>query len=156
MVMKYVPKGLDADFAGPAPKRDFRPGEAAGFEGIRASLDRVLQVCDIAPSQPQTGHDLKTYTRDLLAEVAKHTVKYSTFASRKGSPDAHLEYAERIIADAMEEPYRKGVLREIKTVDRSGREVFEFVGNKSQWMSRWKGPVQQMTHVDGIPVSEML
>lgn len=144
------PQGVDRDFPGPCVKTDYAPGEKAAFDEVRARLDRPLQVCQIAPLQPQERHDPASYEADLLAVVAQHTERFTTFDASHGP--LLRKYANQIVADAMHEPARKGELREVVIVDRAGREIREFVGAKKSWLSQFEGPVMTGSIcIDGQP-----
>lgn len=149
-IMLPVKTGIDRDWLGPAPKATFKPGEKEAFQAVRDRLDRVLQVTRTVPSFPQHSHTPESYEQDLLAVVAQHSEKFSTFDRQHGL--LLRKYAPQIIQDAMREPHRKGELREVVTVDRSGREIREYVGSKSGWLGAFKGPVQvSAIHIDGQP-----
>ncbi|CAE6944127.1 hypothetical protein R75471_05524 [Paraburkholderia domus] len=144
------PQGVDRDFPGPCVKTDYAPGEKAAFQAVRQRLDRPLQVCGIAPLQPQERHDPASYEADLLAVVAQHTERFTTFDASHGP--LLRKYANQIVADAMHEPARKGELREVRTTDRSGREITEYVGSKKSWMQHFEGPTMLGTfYVNGQP-----
>ncbi|MGP8439948.1 hypothetical protein ACT2FY_32275 [Paraburkholderia fungorum] len=138
-IVPPVKTGIDADWLGPMPRESFSVGEKEQFQGVRDRLDRVLQVTRVVPSYPQQHHTPQSYEEGLLAEVAKHSEKFTTFDRQHGP--LLRKYAPQIIQDAMNEPHRLGILREIKMVDRSGREISEFVGDKSGWLGQFKGPM---------------
>lgn len=148
-VVPPVPQGLDKDWPGPAPKETFKLGEREAFQAARDRLDRVLQVTRIVPSYPQQYHTPATYEEGLLAEVAKHSERFTTFDRQHGK--LLTKYAKSIVEDAMSEPRRQGRLAEIKTVDRSGRTVTEFVGAKT-WLDQFRAPVTvSAIYLDGQP-----
>jgi len=144
-----IPKGLDLDWPGPQPKSesDFQPGERAVYEEIRAGLDAALQVCGVVPSMPQMGHTPASYERQLVDALSLHTPR-RTQASPQMPPDEMAKHRARVVAEALREPARKGELREVVTVDRSGREIHEFYGVKS-WMNRFRGIPQIGTLHEG-------
>lgn len=119
--------------------------EHRAFNAVRAQYDRVLQATGSTPYYPtaecKTPND---YRRQLLATIAPHTQTYKGTNARAISDEGLAHVEAKIIADAMQEPRRLGVLREIRTKDRSGRDVLEFVGD-SGWFRSMKGPVSVMT-----------
>ena len=154
------PGSVDADNIGPLPRQTpFAPGEREAFQAARDRLDRAMQVAGIVPNTPQewqTTPDL--YERLLLNVLAKHTESYtkadclSAGAERLQRLRDGVGDVPGIVAEALAEPHRKGVLREVKIVDATGREIREFVGPKRAWMNPLKAPLQvSPIYVDGRP-----
>jgi hypothetical protein len=62
----------------------------------------------------------------------------------------------KVINPILDVPRRKGVLAEVKKIDRSGRVYSEFIGSKTAWMGQFRDQPKLMTHLDDVPVSEIL
>ncbi|WP_109481511.1 hypothetical protein [Paraburkholderia sp. C35] len=146
------------------PKEVFAPGEREAFQAKRDRLDRAMQVAGICPVFPQSHQTPATYERALLDVLTEHTVNYTRADCLRAS-DEQLQIMRDGVRDGMgrlktpgildevlAEPHRKGIMKEIKTVDQSGREWTEFVGPKSLWMNPLKGQIQgTCIAVDGKP-----
>lgn len=136
------------------PKEVFAPGEREAFQAARDRLDRAMQVAGIAPTYPQSHQTPATYERALLNVLAQHTVNYTRSDCLRASDEQVQRMRDGvrdgmgalktpgILDEALAEPYRKGIMREVKIVDRTGRESTEFVGPKSIWMNPLKGIAQ--------------
>ncbi|MGQ7938874.1 hypothetical protein [Paraburkholderia sp. D1E] len=152
-VMPVVLKGIAADSPGPSPRESYGPGERQRFEAIRGHVDRALQATGENVYQPQIGHKSpEAYTKAVLGVLAKHTEQHKRLATWS-IPDRSLaEYTQKIVGDALDSPRREGRLAEIVIVDRSGREVREFVGSKKSWMQHFEGPTMLGTiYINGQP-----
>lgn len=153
--LPQVPQGIDRDWPGPQPRQEYAAGERERFEAIRAELDRPLQAAQIKPSMPQAGHTPQSYERDLLRELSTHTRQYSALKTSTSpvlrQPRLLDQYKDEIVAEAMDEPRRRGELRPVVTKDRAGREITEFIGAKV-WLDAFRAPVfESPIFVDGKP-----
>jgi len=152
-----VAKGIDSDHVGPNPRQTpLSQAERQQFEQVRQRLDRALQACRVVPSVPQEAQTPEMYEASLLKHLAKHTggrMARLQFSPQE-SPEEIIRTCEKhnVVADALTEPHRMGTLREIRTVDATGRTQHEFVGNKAVWMDPLKGPaLASPIHLDGQP-----
>jgi hypothetical protein len=150
-----VRQGVDRDWPGPQPRQSYAVGEKEAFNRVRSELDRALQISGVAPSQPQEGHrDPRDYERSLLRELAFHTKQYSALKNPTSpvfkAPGLLDRYKGEILAEVMTEPHRQNRLAEIKSVDRTGRTIHEYVGPKRLWMSDFRAV--PMVSADGAVI----
>jgi hypothetical protein len=152
MSTHVIRKGVAADFPGPLCKTDYAPGEVDAYDAVREHLDSALQVAHIAPYQPAMGADPLQYQAGLLGALAQHTESYTTWDADSMDARVFNKYRDRILGEVMQEPHRLGTLAEVKTVDRAGREIREFVGNMKSWTSQFEGQVMvSPIYLDGQP-----
>lgn len=152
MSTHVIRKGVAADFPGPLAKTAYAPGEVDAFDAVREHLGPALQVASIAPYQPAMGADPLQYQAGLLGALAQHTESFTTWDAEHMDARVFDKYKGRILAEVMQEPHRLGTLAEVKTVDRAGREIHEFVGNMKSWTSQFEGPVMASPiYLDGQP-----
>lgn len=148
-----IPQGIAADPSGANPKQ-FPGWGSPGLEPykkVRTEFDIALQATGERAYFPQADvRDVGDYRRQLLTQLTRHTANYQRVDARFIG-DADLPRMQKqIIADALTEPHRQGRLAEVKVIDRTGREVSEFIGPKSAWMAPLKGRVQATgVRVDG-------
>jgi len=154
MVGQIVRRGIDADWSGPFPRQEFAPGERQEFENIRAALDTPLQVASLEPFQPQVHQQPLDYQIGLLNAVAKK-VRFPMLSEQTPAEEVQ-RFGPKIVGAVLAQPAREGRLAEIKKVDRTGREYSEFVGAKSAWMNPFSDVPKLMTHLEDVPVSDLL
>jgi hypothetical protein len=160
----YVPlkptaraNSIDSDHVGPNPRQTpLSQAERQQFEAIREKLDRALQATGVVPSMPQESQSPQQYEASLLRALAKHTSGRAARLefSPQETPEGTIKTLEKldVVADAIDAPRREGRLAAIRTTDRTGREITEFTGDKSQWMRSFKAPVlASPIHLDGVP-----
>ena len=148
-----IQQGFERDPSGAMPKQRIDPHEYAAYQAVRAELDRPIQVVGATPTYPQqdTARTPAAYRRQLLGSIAMHTREYQRYQCQYIPDDKLQSMQAAIVADALATPAREGRLAEVKIVDRTGREISEFVGDKA-WFRSMKGRVQATGIViDGIP-----
>lgn len=152
MDLPVVRHKIFSDIPGFAP-RDIPTADGPAFKAIRDEYDYPLQVAGATPLQPQADAvNCASYERQLLGDLAKHTKKFHRLDTSTISDELMERYKPQIIQDAMQAPYRENVMREVKTVDRTGREATEYVGPKSSWMNQFKAPGFKVISVKAGPV----
>lgn len=135
--LPVVLKGVDADFPGANTRTTYAPGEKEAFDRVRAEFDRVLQVTNVAVTQPQTFHQTpKQYEAALLAAICPHTAEWRAFDHEHGP--LLSKYKAKIVEDAMGEPARQGRLAEVKIVDERGLPRSEFIGPMKSWTKAYE------------------
>lgn len=135
-----VKQGYERDPGGLLPK-NVDPREYHAYQAVRAELDRPLQVVGAIPAWPQQECRCPDdYRRQLLRDIARHTRDYARVDTKFISDDKLMEMQAKIVADALAQPGRQGRLAEVKTTDRTGRNVSEFVGDTG-WFRGMKGPI---------------
>jgi hypothetical protein len=126
----------ERDIARETPKDFANHAERMKFEAIRAHADPVFQATRTAMPFPSDSENTEAYRLRLaccLLPVAK--VREGDLARA----DSNEARANVVFAKAWEAA-RRGPLTPIKSIDRTGREITEFVGAKSQWMAPYQKP----------------
>ena len=149
--LRVVRHALAIDQPGPAPK-DLTNAELPQFMTVRDQYDKPLQIAGAIPIAPQAScRSVADYERQLLADLARKSAGYTRLDCASIPDEMMPRYRERIVGDAMGAPHREGVLREVITTDRVGREIHEFVGLKT-WLSPFRAPAFRMVSMNDQPV----
>ncbi|NPT33448.1 hypothetical protein [Paraburkholderia xenovorans] len=151
------PNTIDSDYVGPNPRQSpLSPVERQQFEQVRQRLDRAMQVTGIVPSMPQESQSPQQYEAGLLRALASHAVggRFKSVDMSRSSDQQVIDSCEAhgIVDEVLDAPRREGRLAAIRTTDRTGREITEYVGAKSVWMTPLKAPAfVSPIHLDGQP-----
>lgn len=144
------PTKIETDWPGHAA---VLPVAARGdYEKLRSAYDYALQAAGVHPMKPQKHFPgLDGYEKQLLQTLAAKTQKFKGLDCMTIAPENLDRTREQIVCDAMDSARREGVLREIQTVDPTGRKISEFVGDKA-WFRSMKGrPQATGIVIDGVP-----
>lgn len=151
------PNTIDSDYVGPNPRQTpLSPAERAQFEQVRQRLDHALQACRVVPSVPQESQSPQQYEASLLRALASHATggRFKSVDMSRSSDQQVIASCEAhgIVDEAIDAPRREGRLAPIRTTDRTGREITEYVGAKRAWMDPLKAPAFISPIVlDGVP-----
>lgn len=113
--------------------------------GAQAKYDSVYQAFGDAAPRFLDGEDLSSYRRRLASDLKKHSKLWKE-VDVSALADSAFDVAEgQILADSVAVAQNPvdipaGILREIKTRDKTGREISTFYGRSSDWMSSFSGP----------------
>jgi hypothetical protein len=132
------------------------PAEEAEFQRITQQFDYARQAHRLPPIRPLNESSAE-YLRRQVNSLAPHTLSKETRAPLdgsvlKGGPAWLALHAARVVDSAMESAHRAPDLRQIKTIDQTGREILEFVGNKNVWLDQFRAPVLAgVVTINGVP-----
>jgi hypothetical protein len=121
------------------------------FRAIQAKADRAFQSHRAPMPAPAECEDALAY-RKRLAEKLQDAAGLRRIGYGACPETEFSKLESKVYDDAMAAAHAAPDLREIRTQDPTGRACSEFVGSKSSWMSRFKGPVQLMVGVQDRPV----
>lgn len=124
------------------------------FAKYQADAEPIYHAfAEQAPRQMQ-GERLLPYRRRLLSKLQKHSTDYKDVDLAIINDSALLAMAEkRIFADAANAARHpvdvtEGTLREVKTSDRTGRQISTFYGSVSAWTKQFKLPGRLVRHIN--------
>jgi len=121
------------DVPGAAPKTFKSDFERQVFESVRERADRPIQASGSVVTVPQQGDTPASYRATLVSEVVERTnLAGAGSLLAQASDMGALENV--VFSAAMATPEAQGRLAPIVTVDRAGREITEWVGDKKQWL----------------------
>jgi len=118
----------------------------AEYEVCQQRADQALQPFARRAGPPLLGEPIMSYRRRLAGEVQKHSPKWKDFPLAGVRADAFESQIEAAIyQDAAATPPRAepGVLRAIPRPSYGGHTIVEYIGQPSDWMDQFAGPVRQ-------------
>ena len=144
-------KRMDAEIAElkkNMPKQD-SDEDAALMADAQGKADSIMTLHGKRAPRPLMGETLLGYRRRVLSDLKQHSEAWKS-VDLAALPDAALMIAEGQIfkdsAAAAMNPVGvpEGTLREVVTIDGTGRRITSFVGEPSAWMSQWRSPSRRL------------
>ena len=122
------------------PKEYANANERMAFDAARARADTVFQAAKVPLPDPCAGETLEQFRYRMTTKLLPHTrLRSSDFPKLSAMPGDVMDNLENMVfADAVAQAHLSPELREVTFLDRSGRKVSEFLGQKSSWMNRFK------------------
>lgn len=112
----------------------------------QAKYDTVYQAFGDSAPRFLDGEMLSAYRRRVTADMQKHSPAWKSVDLGLIKSDEAFDIAEtQIMSDSMGVALNPtdipvGILREIKTRDKTGREISTFFGRSKDWMGSFSGP----------------
>lgn len=144
-----------ADIERALPKQLSDP-EFRAMADAQAGADRVYQAFGDSAPRPMNGEDLAGYRRRLANGLKRHSKAWGDVNIHAIADDKAFDVIEKsIYADAMATAISPadvpaGQLREMVSIDTTGRKITNFVGDPCAWMQGFAGPALRQTRL-GLP-----
>lgn len=135
-------------------KRAKADEEMPAMADAQARADGVAMALGARAPSPMAGEGLLAYRKRLVGQFKSRSPRYKDVDVGSVADAALLKviedgvYADAALSarDASTAP--AGELREVKTRDRAGREISEFVGEPNAWMSQFRAPGRRVTQIN--------
>lgn len=121
------------------------------FQAVQREADRAYQASGLVMPYPSSSETPDLFRARLAAKLLPHAGLSRADAAELYRND-NTSSASRIFNAAIEAAHHSPTLREVKTIDRSGREILEYYGQKNSWMGAFKRPaLEGAIRVNDVP-----
>jgi hypothetical protein len=125
------------------------------FYERQAAADTALRSWGGSAPPPMSGERLLDFRRRLLRPLLKHSKEWASvnldeLKEPLFSPIEKSVFADAIAASTDNSSVPTDYLREIITVDKSGRHISTFVGQPKAWMSAFSGHRRRVLKINNV------